>query len=99
MFDDCQRKTGMMAEAKGPTFSKFLEAKIRQSVKNKNSDTLNKISKKLIRQGYIQLGAARLAGDRPIVWFCYKQYTADFIKDRFRKYGHGLEKISFSVLP
>jgi hypothetical protein len=99
MFDDCQRKTGMMAEAKGPTFSKFVESKIRQAIKNNNNDMLNKISKKLIRQGYLQVGAAKLAGDRPIVWFCYKKHTAAFIKDLFRKYGHGLEKIRFSVLP
>jgi hypothetical protein len=99
IFDDCQRKTGMMAEAKGPTFSKFLDQKIDRCLKNKNCMVLNRVTRKLIRQGYLQVGAAKLNGNRPITWFMQKQSAADFVRKKFRKRGEGLEKIMFRVLP
>ncbi len=99
IFDDCQRKTGMMAESKGPTFSKFLDQKINQCLKTEKCKVLNRTTRKLIRQGYLQVGAARLNRNRPITWVVHNQFTADFIEKKFREHRGGLEKIRFHVLP
>jgi hypothetical protein len=99
IFDDCQRKTGMMAEAKGPTFSKFLDQKINQCLKREKCKVLNRLNRKLIRQAYLQVGAAKLNGNRPITWFVQNKPTADFVQKKFMEHGNGLEKIMIRVLP
>jgi hypothetical protein len=99
IFDDCQRKTGMMAEAKGPTFSKFLHQKINQCLKREKCKVLNRLNRKLIRQAYLQVGAAKLNGNRPITWFVQNKPTADFVQKKFMEHGNGLEKIMIRVLP
>ncbi len=99
IFDDCQRKTGMMVEAKGPTFSTFLKNKIWQAYASGNKNILDKLTNKLIRQGTLQVGAARLSGNRPIKWFCHDPATCNFIRTKFKKHGDGLENITFGTVP
>jgi hypothetical protein len=99
IFDDCQRKTGMMVEAKGPRYSKFLEGKIWQGYSTGKSEVLEKVTNKLVRQGTLQVRAAHLAGDRPIRWYCHDLPTCNYIQSKFKSYGHGLENITFGIVP
>jgi hypothetical protein len=80
-------------------FSKFLDQKINQCLKTRKCRVLNSTNRKLIRQGYLQVGAARLNGNRPITWFVQKQSTANFVEEKFREHGYGLQKIMFRVFP
>jgi hypothetical protein len=98
-FDDCQHETGIMIEAKGPGVLEVLNKAEARLAKNPRDFMGNNIIKKSIRQGKLQVDAAKMSGNRPIIWFCHDQ---DFIKKTriiFKNHGHGLENINFFYLP
>jgi hypothetical protein len=95
-FDDCQHETGIMVEAKGPGFSRILKEAQASEAREKSKFMINNINKGLIRQGVLQVGAAKMSTNRPIVWFCHDEAAREYIKERFREYRNGLENINFS---
>ncbi len=98
-FDDCQHQTGIMIEAKGPGYSRIMKEAEARLNKNPKDFMGNKVVGNLMRQGVLQVGAAKLVGNRPIIWFCHDQELINSIKRRFKDYGNGLENISFFRLP
>ena len=88
-FDDCQHSTGMMVEAKGPTFTDIL----RKAVKSTFVDNVNK---KLLDQGLSQIQAA---GTREVRWYFADKDAADYVRDLFLRKGDGRERIEIEVLP
>jgi hypothetical protein len=73
-FDDCQRSTGVMIEAKGTGYQAMMEKKSEYPWKG--------VVEKLLDQANRQLEAA---GPRPVVWFVAEKKVADFIRDLFEK--------------
>jgi len=98
-FDDCQHETGIMIEAKGPRVLGVLNKAEARLAKNKDDKMGNNVIQKFIRQGQLQVDAAKLAGNRPIIWFCHDQDFIDKIRIIFKGYGRGLENINFFYLP
>ncbi len=98
-FDDCQHETGVMVEAKGASFTKILDKAEARLAKNKDDFMGNNVIRGLVRQGKLQVAAAKLAGNRPIIWFCHDQEAIDDIRRIFKEYGGGLENINFFWLP
>jgi len=68
-FDDCQHETGIMIEAKGPGNLRILNKAEARLSKNPNDRMGNNVIKKFITQGRIQVDAAKMSGNRPIIWF------------------------------
>jgi len=95
-FDDCQQQTGIMIEAKGPGYEPILKEAEARLAKN-NQDKLGRnVIDDLIRQGVLQVDAARISKNRPIVWFCHSQDMIDIIKGRFQKYKKDWKISTFS---
>ncbi len=88
-FDDCQHSTGMMVEAKGPTFKAFLE-------RTKKSSFLPNVDGDLLKQATRQIQAA---GPREVRWFFADKEVADHTDELFQRHDQGLERIEIEVLP
>jgi hypothetical protein len=98
-FDDCQHETGIMIEAKGPGFTRMWNKAQARLTKNPKDLMGNNVVDDLMRQGELQVDAAKISGNRPIIWYCQDQELIDDIKRRFKEYGQGLENINFFHLP
>jgi hypothetical protein len=72
MFDDCQRRTGVFFDYKGPTYAKLLT----MPYKSPSDGTL----KDLITRARNQIAAAE---GEPIVWVFAEKAAADFVKKQF----------------
>jgi len=73
-FDDCQRSTGVMIEAKGTGYQAMME--------KKSEYPWAGVEEKLLKQANSQLQAA---GARPVVWFVAEKQVANFIRDLFKE--------------
>jgi hypothetical protein len=89
IFDDCQHSTGVMIEAKGPTFTDFLR-------RARKAPFIRSVNDDLIGQATRQIEAA---GPREILWFFADKEAADYADKLFRENGKGLERIKIEVLP
>jgi hypothetical protein len=74
-FDDCQKRTGDLAEYKGPGFEKSL---IRNDAAWWGQES------KMILQAEDQVEADGLAGNRPIYWFFAERSVADHMAGIFQ---------------
>ncbi|HVJ52168.1 MAG TPA: hypothetical protein VM689_06890 [Aliidongia sp.] len=86
-FDDCQHRTGILVEAKGPAFAKLMQ-------------DIEKfpglgVVKKFHTQVTNQINAS--AG-RPIVWFFAEKEAADKTRKLFREWGYS-EKVTVVYKP
>ncbi|MDR3507197.1 MAG: hypothetical protein P4L64_04785 [Caulobacteraceae bacterium] len=88
-FDDCQHRTGMMVEAKGPTFTDVLRIAKKQGF-------IDSVDAKLVNQATRQVQAA---GPRAVRWYFADTYAADHARDLFIRKGDGLERIEVAVFP
>ncbi|MBV9509161.1 MAG: hypothetical protein JO303_02625 [Caulobacteraceae bacterium] len=72
-FDDCQRKTGVMVDAKGTTYTKLL------AVKHENFE----VERKLEAQAKRQVSAGQ---GRPIIWFFAEKKAAEKAEILLKEY-------------
>ncbi len=98
-FDDCQHETGIMIEAKGPGVLGILKEAEARLAKDRDDPMGNNVINKIIRQGQLQVDAAKISGNRAIIWFCHDQEAIDKFRIMFKEYGRGLEHINFFHLP
>jgi hypothetical protein len=89
VFDDCQHRTGIMFEAKGPGYAALLR-------KADKSTFTQSIVKGWINQAQRQVQAA---GDRPIVWYFAEKEVADYARKIFAESELGLTKIDVRFYP
>ena len=89
VFDDCQKDTGIMVEAKGPTYGTIL-------AKAKASTFGDNLFRELDDQSGRQVQAAQGRGMR---WYFADASTADIARTRFREQDKGRERIEIVVLP
>lgn len=85
-YDDCQQKTGIMVEAKGPGYSGILAFK-------QGEDSL---TDEWVAQSGRQIAAA---GGRPIRWYFAEPEAAAFATEIFKGAKGGRENIKIEVLP
>ena len=85
-YDDCQQKTGMMVEAKGPGYAGILS--FDQGKENVKGEWL--------AQSGRQIAAA---GGRPIRWYFAEPEAAAFARKIFKGAKGGRENIKIEVLP
>jgi hypothetical protein len=88
-FDDCEHRTGMMVEAKGPTFTDVW-------LRSKRSNFGDDIDDELLDQGRRQVQAA---GVRTIRWYFADKEAADEAHKLFSKGKNGQSQIQIVVLP
>jgi hypothetical protein len=88
-FDDCQHSTGMMVEAKGPTFTDLLRRAMR-------SNFAGSVDEKLLKQAKGQIQAA---GTREVRWYFADEEAADYVRELFQRERDGRERIKIEVLP
>jgi hypothetical protein len=85
-YDDCQQKTGMMVEAKGPGYAGILSF-------DQGKDNL---TKEWLAQSGRQIAAA---GGRPIRWYFAEPEAAAFARKIFAGAKGGSENIKIELLP
>jgi hypothetical protein len=85
-YDDCQHETGMMVEAKGPSYAKLLTYDWGQ----------DSIPAQWLSQSASQLAAA---GTRTVRWYFAEPDAAAFAGELFRTSDAGRERIEIKVLP
>jgi hypothetical protein len=86
-FDDCQRSSGVMVDAKGPGYADHL-TKMDWPGRGMAGD--------LMSQAQRQVDASE---GRPIVWFFADKGAADVARDLLRRTGGGTERIRVVTLP
>jgi len=75
-FDDCQQKTGILFEYKGPGFSEHLQ---------KQDPPWWGMYAKIMRQADLQVQAR---GTKTLIWFFAEKDVADYFRERFdQEYG------------
>jgi hypothetical protein len=85
-YDDCQQKTGMMVEAKGPGYAGLLSFQ-----KGKDS-----VTAEWLDQSGRQIAAA---GGRPIRWYFAEPEAAAHAKEIFKTADAGRENIQIEIRP
>ncbi len=75
VFDDCQKKTGILAEYKGPEYEQHLL---------KNDPPWWGMQAQMMIQAEDQVEASRLSGNRPIYWFFAEKTVADYMRGIFK---------------
>ncbi len=90
MFDDCQHRTGIMAEMKGPGYADKLPPS-----KNYGNMEYN-IKEGFLKQAQDQVQAV---GSPSIMWIFAEKSVADYMATRFSEHGNGLEKIAVVYEP
>lgn len=88
-FDDCQRSTGAMIEAKGPGYDDLLKRADASSFRPG-------VESKLLGQALSQVQAA---GDRPVIWFFAEADTAAAARELFDGSDKGRNRIKIVALP
>jgi hypothetical protein len=88
-----------MIEAKGPGVLGILKEAEARLAKDRDDPMGNNVINKIIRQGQLQVDAAKISGNRAIIWFCHDQEAIDKFRIMFKEYGRGLEHINFFHLP
>lgn len=86
VFDDCQQKTGIMVEAKGPGYAGLLSFK-------KGKDN---VTDEWLDQSGRQIAAA---GGRPIRWYFAEPEAAAYARELFKGAKGGRENIEIIDLP
>lgn len=77
IIDDCQQKTGMLGEYKGPGYAKHFR---------KQNGVWDGMRAGLLKQAQRQLD---VAGNRPLVWFFAEKAAADAVRAMFREKYQG----------
>lgn len=85
MFDDCQRRSGILFDYKGPTYTALLATSLQPIILGK-----------LIRQATNQVNAR---DGRHIVWVFEEEDTKDFVKSIFDNIPTLKGKIQFDSEP
>ena len=88
-FDDCQRRTGAMIEAKGPGTARVIEA-------SQGRGFRSNVEARFLDQSARQLQAA---GGRPVISFCAEKRTADYLRELFKERDEGRSKIVIAWVP
>jgi hypothetical protein len=86
MFDDCQRETGIMIEAKGLGYAKLLRENKKRTLK------------KWANQAGNQNSAARLEGRR-IIWFFAEEDAANEARELFKLKEYNNITVIYMPLP
>jgi hypothetical protein len=85
-FDDCQRSTGMMVDAKGPEYARLITF----------PPIEDSITKEFLDRSLNQVQAA---GERPIRCYFAEAAAAEFARRLFETRNQGREKIEIVVVP
>jgi hypothetical protein len=88
VYDDCQRSTGTMIEAKGTTYAKMILESNRYVVDGIKKDWLN--------QSLRQVQASQ---GRPILWYFAEPLAAQYAHSLFETADNGRGRIQTDVLP
>lgn len=88
-FDDCQRRTVAMIEAKGPGTARVIEASHGRRFRTN-------VEGRFLDQGERQLQAA---DGRPVIWFCAEKRTADFLRQLFNEQDKERARIVVAWIP
>ena len=87
-YDDCQRQTGIMIEAKGTGYAKIISAA--------NRGPFDGITDNWLSQSESQIQAAK---GRPVQWYFAEPLAAAYAKGLFKNEDEGRETIEIIVLP
>ncbi len=85
-YDDCQRETGMMVDAKGTAYAVLLTF----------PSILQSIVYEWVDESGRQIAAS---GGRPVRWYFAEKDAADFARELSRDYDDGRERIEIEFLP
>ncbi|HEX4180317.1 MAG TPA: hypothetical protein VHY32_05965 [Caulobacteraceae bacterium] len=85
MFDDCQRRSGILFEYKGPTYAELLQSSIQGFV-----------LKKLISQAERQVSSS---DGRHIIWIFEEEDAKDYVRNAFSEIPSLKDKIQFDYEP
>lgn len=88
MFDDCQRRSGVLFDYKGVTYAKLLSSKYKPLRDGPMDDLIGRATK--------QMAAAAI--NEPIVWVFAEPRAAEIVEDEFRRLG-GFARIQIVVQP
>jgi hypothetical protein len=87
-YDDCQRTTGMMVEAKGTGYDALLAKNFLQFNKSLAGEWLDQSGRQI-----------QASAGRPIRWYFAEPAAAEFARDIFSKAREGRESIEIAVAP